>query len=128
MPRVPGRHPRNEPTFSTRIELDIPCRASGLEHRSPGRAGADGRRGSKRHEHPGSGAARWGQARQRVSGKGRGTDAETGARQAGRDHGDRQASKYEAHEEQRRGEGATQDTEEEGCAKDRMDESMSERE
>jgi len=64
MPRVPGRHPRNEPTFSTRIELDIPCCASGLEHRSPGRAGADGRRGSNRHEHPGSGAARWGQAGQ----------------------------------------------------------------
>jgi hypothetical protein len=30
MPGVPGMHPRNEPTFSTYIELDNPCRTSGL--------------------------------------------------------------------------------------------------
>ena len=30
MPGVAERHPGNEPTFSTQIELDVPCRASGL--------------------------------------------------------------------------------------------------
>jgi hypothetical protein len=58
--RVLRRHPRNELTFPTPIELDAPRRARGLGHGAPGRTGSDGRRGGRRHNHPGSGASRRG--------------------------------------------------------------------
>src|SRR5687767_3051551 len=51
------------------------------------------------------------QAWQQVSGKGRGSDAETGAREAGRDQGEGQAHRYEGDEGPRRREGATQESE-----------------
>ena len=52
-----------------------------------------------------------GQARPRVSGTGRGSDAATGARQAVGDQGDGQARRSEGDEGQRRREGATPESE-----------------
>jgi hypothetical protein len=111
MPRAPGRHPRNEPTFSTPIERDIPCRASGSGVTLTGGLAQMADVGASDMTAHAAGLQGGGQARQWVSGKGRGSDAETGARQVGQDQGDRQARRYEGDKGQRRKEGATQEIE-----------------